>query len=691
MIVSDVFFELGCEELPSAAVSPLADALTTQVLNALDKAQLTYEAVTRFATPRRLAFRILNVQDMQACQKISRRGPALLAAYDKDGKPTPALVGFAKSCGVEIQALSTLETDKGSWMVFEEEKAGESLVGLLPPIIQQALATLPIAKPMRWGAGETVFARPVHWAVLFVGDACISMDVLGVPSGRHSFGHRFHHKEPVLLTSSASYEEQMEKAFVLADFAKRRAKIVSQIQQLALRHNAVAIMPDDLLDEVTSIVEWPVALLAKFDATFLEVPAEVLIASMQVHQKCFALQDKAGKLLPYFITVANLESENSQSVIEGNEKVMRARLSDAAFFFRQDKKQSLSAQIPATSQVIFQKSLGSLQDKSQRVLQLMQYFATALDLNENDATRAALLSKCDLLTGMVGEFPDLQGLMGYYYALNDKEPLAVAQALQEQYLPRFANDDLPKTKIGLALSLADRLDTLVGIFAIGQKPTGVKDPFKLRRHALAVVRLLLTMKEPLPFSELFSKTSVVLKGQCDVKESTLEELKSFILERLPSFYAQEGISQDVVKAVLAIQNDTMVDTDKRIRALVDFIHSPDLKALSVVSKRVNNLLQQAGKSNMDDFSETILEHPAEKALFEALQTTEEHMFKAYKTCDYESILQALSDLRAPLDAFFEGVMVMVENEALKNNRLQLLNRLQGMLKGVADISLLAQS
>jgi glycyl-tRNA synthetase beta chain len=690
-MVSDVFFELGCEELPSGSVLPLAEALTTQVLAALDKAQLKYDSVAQFATPRRMAFRITGVEDFQATQKTLRRGPALAQAYDKTGQPTPALMGFAKSCGVELKDLSTLETDKGAWVVFEEVKPGESLVNLLPGIIQHALSSLPIAKPMRWGAGDAEFARPVHWAILFVGDTCISMDVLGVSSGKCSYGHRFHHPKAVPLVSGSSYEEQMEKAFVIADFAKRRAEIVSQIQKLALKLNAEVIMPDDLLDEVTSIVEWPEALLVTFDAHFLEVPPEVLIASMQVHQKCFALKDNQGKLLPYFITVANLVSQDSALVIAGNEKVMKARLSDAAFFFRQDRKQPLSAQMAATSQVIFQKNLGSLLDKSQRALKLMQYFAKTMDLDFKDATRAAELSKCDLLTGMVGEFPDLQGLMGYYYALHDKEPLAVAQALQEQYLPRFAKDDLPKTKIGLALSLADRLDTLVGIFAIGQKPTGVKDPFKLRRHALAVVRLMLAAEEPLSLSELFNETSLTLHEKCTIKSSTLEELKSFILERLPSFYANEGFSQDVVKAVLAIQNDTLIDTDKRIRALATFTNSPDLKALSAVSKRVNNLLQQAGKLDANPFSESLLEHSSEKALFQALQKVQESMLDAYKTCDYVTILQLLSSLRTPLDVFFEEVMVMVENEALKNNRLQLLRRLQDMLKGVADISLLAVS
>ena len=467
-MINDFIFELGCEELPSGAVWPLADEFANHLLAALDKAQLAYGVVKRFATPRRIALLINALQTEQASQQVTRRGPAAVAAFDKEGNPTPALIGFAKSCNVGIEALTRIQTDKGDWMVYEFESAGVKTKDLLPTLIQQALAALPIAKPMRWGSGDDEFARPVHWAVALYGDEVIGDALLGVATGRTSRGHRFHHPQELTISSAQSYESQLHEAFVVADFAARRELIKVQIQQLAATHQAIPVMPDALLDEVTSIVEWPQALIANFEKEFLEVPPEALIASMQSHQKSFALKDQEGNLLPYFITVANIASTNPQQVIAGNEKVMRARLSDAAFFFKQDKKHSLSEYIPATEQVIFQVKLGSLQDKVLRVKALMIHLSQLLDISEEKAVRAAVLSKCDLLTGMVGEFPELQGLMGYYYACNDGEDIQIATALNEQYMPRFAADNLPQSNLGLALSLADRLDTLVGIFAIGQ-------------------------------------------------------------------------------------------------------------------------------------------------------------------------------------------------------------------------------
>lgn len=689
-MVNDFLFELGCEELPSAAVWPLADALASHFLAALEKAKIHHTGVKSFATPRRLTLFVSGLQDEQPSQILSRRGPALAAAYDTQGQPTAALLGFAKSCGVEVRDLVTSKTDKGEWLVHESAVKGTKTSELLPTIINQALAALPVTKPMRWGNGEAEFARPVHWAVMLFGNEVIVCDILGVKTGRYSYGHRFHHPQAIEIKKPQDYEALLQDAFVIADFSKRRALIVKQVQQLAKEQSAEAIMPDDLVDEVTSIVEWPQALHASFDQDFLEVPAEALIASMQSHQKCFALQDSSGKLLAHFITVSNISSTNPKQVISGNEKVMRARLSDAAFFFRKDKEQALSHHIEATKKVVFQARLGSLYDKAKRMQGLMTYLTTPLQLDEKEARRAAELSKCDLLTGMVGEFPELQGLMGYYYAQHDNETEGVAIALNEQYMPRFAADQLPKTDLGLALSLVERLDTLVGIFAIGQKPSGVKDPFKLRRHALAVVRLLLATTVKLQLSELIKETVKIYADTLPAEAKTsLAELQPFILERMQSNYQGQDLSIDLIQAVRARQDDWLYDFDKRIKALATFTKQPEAAVLSAACKRVNNLLQQAEqKTDFLAIDEALLEEGAERALFTHLQAMEKIVQPLYAAGDYGHILTQLASLREPVDAFFEQVMVMIDNKAVKMNRLCLLARLQTLLQGVADISLL---
>lgn len=687
-MVNDFIFELGCEELPSGSVWPLADEFANQLLAALDKAQLSYGEVKRFATPRRIALIIHELQAEQQSQLVVRRGPAVAAAYDKEGKPAPALLGFAKSCGVGLEQLSRIATDKGDWIIYESMSDGKKTTELLPGIVSHALAALPIAKPMRWGDGDDEFARPVHWAVMLYGDDVVEHQLLGIKTGRHSRGHRFHHPEPIEIASAQSYEAQMKEGLVLADFALRKQVIKEQIEKLAASRQATVVMPEDLLDEVTSIVEWPQALMANFEDEFLEVPAESLIASMQSHQKCFALKDQQGKLLPHFITVSNIASTNPQQVILGNEKVMRARLSDAAFFFRQDKKQPLSNHIVATEQVVFQAKLGSLQDKALRVKLMMSYLSPALNLPLEQAERAAELSKCDLLTGMVGEFPELQGLMGYYYALHDGENPAVAQALNEQYMPRFAADALPESTLGMALSLADRIDTLVGIFAIGQKPSGAKDPFKLRRHALAVVRLLVAIPAPLSLNTLLEQAVVHYGNAISIEPHLILELKTFILERLQSYYQAQGLGVDLVHAVCARQDDWLYDLDKRLHALQTFICLPEAASLSAACKRVNNLLNHVGESTLVAINESLLEEGAEQSLFSHINQVEDAVEPLYVSAEYGSLLKLLASLKEPVDAFFDKVMVMVEDEAIKANRLALLASLQKLLQGVADISLL---
>lgn len=687
-MVNDFIFELGCEELPSGSVWPLAEELAKHLASQLDKAQLIYREIKPFATPRRLAVLVLGLQAVQKSQNTQKRGPALTAAYDKEGKPTQALQGFAKSCGVEIDQLSKIETDKGSWIVYETQAQGSQTKELLPSMITQSVASLSIAKPMRWGAGDEEFARPLHWVLLLYGDEILEHTILGVKAGRNSFGHRFHHPKPIRIESARSYEAQLKEAFVLADFAHRKHLIKEQVEQLASSVDARPIMPEALLDEVTSIVEWPQALMAHFEEEFLEIPAEVLIASMQTHQKCFALKNDQGNLLPYFVTVSNIASTNPKQVILGNEKVMRARLSDAAFFFKQDKKNPLSEHIEATKHVVFQAKLGSLHDKALRIEALMAYLSFALNLELPLALRAAQLSKCDLLTGMVGEFPELQGLMGTYYALHDGEDKTVAQALNEQYMPRFAADDLPSSSLGVALSLADRMDTLVGIFAIGQKPSGVKDPFKLRRHALAVVRLLIATPEPLNLSTLIEQARLHYGPEICVEPLVLDELKSFILERLQSHYQSQGLSADQVHAVRARQEECLYDLDKRLSALQVFVSLPEAASLSAACKRVGNILAQAGSPHLTEVKESLLQEGPEQSLYSQLCHIIQAVEPLYRASDYVSLLKLLASLREPVDAFFDKVMVMVDEEALKTNRLALLASLQDLLQGVADISLL---
>ncbi|WP_133140115.1 glycine--tRNA ligase subunit beta [Legionella genomosp. 1] len=685
-MVNDFLFELGCEELPSGSVLPLSKELAYNMKDALEKAEIAYDEIKSFATPRRLAVLISKVAKEQPSQTSVKRGPAVAAAYDAEGKFTPALLGFARSCGVDVEQLSRSKTDKGEWFVYESHSPGAPSETLLPALVQQALANLPIPKPMRWGTGDDEFSRPVHWAVMLWGKQIIKASIFGMATGRITYGHRFHHPHAVQIDQPADYEQALHSASVVADFGKRRQLIVDEIEKTAAEARGTAIMPEELVDEVTSIVEWPQALLASFDQAFLDVPPEALIASMQSHQKCFPLKDESQQLMPLFIAISNIESKKPKQVIAGNEKVMRARLSDAAFFFEQDKKQTLSRHLDSLSKVIFQAKLGSLLDKSLRIQGIMEHLIKPLGLDREQAMRAAELSKCDLMTGMVGEFPELQGLMGYYYARHDGEKLDVAVALNEQYLPRFAGDGLPQSSLGRALSLADRLDTLVGIFAIGQKPTGMKDPFKLRRHALAIVRMLVTNNTELNLSELIEASISAYGRLIDANEPALKEIQAFILERLHSYYQAQAVSNDIVLAVRARQADNLYDFDQRIQALLHFINLPEASSLSAACKRVSNILQQQSNDNHVDSS--LFSEVAEQHLYASLLEVEERSRSWQETKKYSLILNQLAGLKTAVDAFFERVMVMVDEEKIKANRLALLSRLQVLLQSVADISVL---
>lgn len=689
----DVLFELGLEELPSGAVAVLGDALSQKLQAGLTDARLTYEDVHAFATPRRLAVLIKAVQLEQAPHQVSKLGPKKEAGFDADGKPTKALLGFARSCGVAVEDLVVQNTPKGERFAYDATLTGLRTSELLPGIVKDAVQQLPIAKLMRWGDGDMSFVRPVHWMVLLLGKDVIDVSCLGCTSGRETFGHRYHHPEAIALDSPAQYVEKLRDAKVMASFEIRREAVIASIHQVLETLDATAVIPERLLDEVTSIVEWPTALLIDFSPEFLDIPPEVLIESMQVHQKCFAVRNQKGALLPHFVTVSNIQSTSPEHVIHGNERVMYARLSDAAFFYAEDKKQTLLSRFDATKKVVFQEKLGSLHDKTMRLEKILTAIAPVLDLDLDEAIRALRLSKCDLLTGMVGEFPELQGTMGYYYALHDGESEAIALSLKEQYFPRFSADDLPSRSLGFALSLIDRLDTLMGIFGIGQKPTGERDPFKLRRHAYAVVRILNALPVSLRLTDILTYAKEAYGTQFESDTALVATVQGFILERLPAFY--QGIAVERIRAALAKQSDCLRDLDVRVNALAGFEKKPEAAALAAASKRVNKLLKQANLvfevNEVPVVDEVLFDEAAEKALFASITSLEAFVAVQHAERAYGAILLELASLHQPVNAFFEEVMVMVDDKAVKTNRLRLLARLQMLLQCVADVSLLPQA
>ncbi|MDF1683560.1 MAG: glycine--tRNA ligase subunit beta [Legionellaceae bacterium] len=688
----DFLFELGTEELPSGSVFPLAEALAERITAGLAKARLMHGMVQAFSTPRRLAVLIHDVQLEQASHATERLGPREEAGLQADGTPSKALLGFARSCQVAVDALVVIDTLKGRRFAFQAMTAAVPTIQLLPDIIHDAVMGLPIPKPMRWGSGSQAFVRPVHWAILLFGKEVVKLELLGCETNNFSFGHRYHHPESIQINQPKDYEVRLRDASVMVDFKARRDAITASVLEALLPIDAEAVMPEALLDEVASIVEWPTALLVKFESKFLDIPSEVLIESMQSHQKCFAVRDKQGALLPYFVTVSNIQSTSPDHVIKGNETVMKARLSDAEFFFAEDQKQSLHDRVKATENVVFQAKLGSLRDKTARIEAIMSHLIEPLSLDAADASRAALLCKCDLLTGMVGEFPELQGTMGYYYAQIDAETPAVAVALQEQYLPRFSSDALPKSSLSIALSLADRIDTLVGTFAIGLKPTGESDPFKLRRHALAIVRLLGALPVSVGLGSLLNAARCAYGTRFLSDEELLPAVQTFILGRLPAYYHTASNAAELVQAALAKQSDCLRDLDARIVALESFMQQPDAKILAAACKRVNKLLKHvsATQGDIHPVDEALFQDAPERALFIRITQLEAVVSELYANALYGDILVELTSLREPVDAFFEHVMVMVEDADIKANRLRLLARLQALLQCVADMSLLPQ-
>jgi glycyl-tRNA synthetase beta chain len=682
MSAQDFLVELGTEELPPKALASLGDAFLAGIEKGLQAAGLNYTSKQVYAAPRRLAVLIRQLDVQQPDRSINVDGPPMQAAF-KDGEPTQAALGFAKKCGVELAEID----QSGAKLRFSQHIPGKATASLLPTIVEDSLNDLPIPKRMRWAASREEFVRPTQWLVMLLGDQVVDCTILSQKAGRESRGHRFHHPENVVITTPANYVEDLRKAYVLADFAERRELISKRTAELAMQQEGSAIVPPALLDEVTALVEWPVPLVCSFEERFLEVPQEALITTMQDNQKYFCLLDSEGKLLPRFITVANVESRDPKQIVQGNEKVVRPRLTDAEFFFKQDKKQPLETFNERLKNVVFQAQLGTVYDKAERVSKLAAFIAPLIGGNAQRAGRAGLLSKCDLATEMVGEFPEMQGVAGYYYALNDGEPEDVALALNEQYMPRGAGAELPQTLTGAAVAIADKLDTLVGIFGIGMLPTGSKDPYALRRAALGVLRILIEKQLDLDLSAAVE--FAVKQFSAKVKAAGLaEQVLEFIFDRLRARYEDEGIDVATYLSVRALKPASALDFDQRVQAVQAFRKLPEAEALAAVNKRVSNLLSKAEGAIADQVEPKYFDNANEFSLYSAIQQADQAVQPMAAARQYSESLARLAALRDPVDAFFEAVMVNAEDAKVRANRYALLSRLRGLFLGVADISLL---
>ena len=684
----DLLLELGTEELPPKALKGLAQSFCNGIAEGLDKAGLKYDEIKTYATPRRLAVLVKNLATTQPDKAIERRGPALQAAFDDEGCPTKAAIGFASSCGVTVEELSRLETDKGAWLAYTIEEKGKAAEELIPAIFQTALDKLPIPKRMHWADLDAMFVRPVHWAVILFGEQVIQADILSVTSSNKTRGHRFHHPQVITLDSAADYETVLEQqGRVIADFDKRQQIIHQQIMDIAVLAEGTAVVDPELLDEVTSMIEWPKAIIGDFEPHFLEVPPEALISAMKKHQKYFHLVDKDNKLMPNFITISNIESSDPKQIKEGNERVIRPRLSDASFFWNQDKKQPLETQLERLKTVVFQNKLGTVYDKTQRVRELAGSIAKRLNTSSSHARRAAQLAKCDLMTEMVNEFPDLQGIMGRYYALNDGEDKAVAIALDEQYMPRFAGDQTPASATGQVLSIAERIDTLMGIFALGQIPSGDKDPFALRRAALGLLRTVIENKLVLDIPQLLVESAGLFPAEIKA-EDAVEPVYQFMLDRLKGYFSDQGISTDVFDAVVAIRPAQPYDFSQRIEAVNQFKKLDAAESLAAANKRITNILKKIKTDLPVQINNELLKEKAEKNLAQQLTAVIDKISPLLAQAAYTEALTELSTLREVVDTFFDDVMVMVDDETLKNNRIALLNQLHSQFMQVADLSLL---
>jgi len=683
----DFLLELGCEEIPATAQLSLSRALHDQFTQALSDNKLTFDHIKCFATPRRLAIIISGLDSMQAPQATERQGPPVQDAYDKSGTPTLVCIGFAKSCGVSVDQLTIKDTPKGKRVICICEKPGVDTKDLLPDIVSKIIHKLPISKPMRWGNHTNTFIRPVHWVVMLFGDELINAEILGVKTTRDTIGHRFHHPKPIRISKASEYNVSLySQGFVIADFETRKGVIRKALLSTVDTTQKVVI-DENLLDEVTALVEWPVVLKGSFDKSFLSVPKEALITAMQTHQKCFSVINNNGELQPYFILVSNIMSKHPETVIVGNERVIRARLSDAAFFYHQDRQHALFDRLPRLDHIVFQDHLGSLGDKTNRLIKLASHIAKKINTDVETVKRAATLSKCDLVTGMVSEFPNLQGLMGYYYALNDQESENTALAIREQYLPKFSGDELPTTLTGSCLALADRIDTLVGVLGIGKMPTGDKDPFGLRRAAHGICRLLIEKKIDIDLLALLNESKKHYSTSLS-NTNVVKEASDFMMARLKSWYTEQGVAVEIFEAVLACAPTSPIDFDRRIKAVLHFQTLPEASSLAAANKRVNNILKKQEKTKFAETKAALFEFEAEHQLAKQLAAQTVIVDALYESADYEKALSALSVLKEPVDQFFDSVMIMVDDEKKKQNRLSLLAKIRTLFSKVADISLL---
>ena len=692
MRTENCLVELGTEELPPKALKSLGEAFATQFEAALTQADLSFDSVSWFAAPRRLAVYVSGLAEGQADKVVEKRGPAVSAAFDADGNPTKAAQGWARGNGIDVADAERLVTDKGEWLLHKAHVPGQSVVELLEGLINQAVSKLPIPKPMRWGNYNTQFIRPVHTLCVLYGSEVVNVSVLGLTSGRVVQGHRFHGEGRFELDYADNYASALEQQYVLADFEARKDKVRQQLEDAA---QSLSLKPDyneDLLEEIASLVEWPVVLQAGFDEAFLAVPKEALIYTMKDDQKYVPLLDSDGALSNIFLFVTNIESRDASQVISGNEKVIRPRLADAEFFFNSDKKTTLESRLESLETVLFQKQLGTLKEKSERISALSAFIASQIDANETQAARAGLLAKTDLMSNMVMEFPDVQGVMGKYYALNDGEDAPVAEALYEQYMPRFAGDALPSSGVSASVALADKLDTLVGIFGIGQLPKGDKDPFALRRAAIGVLRIVTELSLPLDLETLVSK-AIDVYGDKLTNAETQSQVVDFVLGRFTALLQDQAIAIDVIQAVAARRPTKPADYLARVHAVDKFRALEEAEALAAANKRVANILAKQNVEVTDtvNIDESLLAEEAEKALYVELKAAQEEVDIAVPSQDYTRILTALATLRNVIDNFFDNVMVMADDEAVKNNRLALLSLLRQLFLTTADISILAKS
>ncbi|AFV83539.1 glycine--tRNA ligase subunit beta [Alteromonas mediterranea] len=692
MRTENCLVELGTEELPPKALKSLGEAFAIQFEAALSQADLSFDSVSWFAAPRRLAVYVSGLAEGQADKVVEKRGPAVSAAFDADGNPTKAAQGWARGNGIDVSDAERLVTDKGEWLLHKAHVPGQTIAELLEGLINQAVSKLPIPKPMRWGNYNTQFIRPVHTLCVLYGSEVVNVSVLGLTSGRVVQGHRFHGEGRFELDHADNYASALEKQYVLADFEARKDKVRQQLEDAAKNLSLKPDYDEELLEEIASLVEWPVVLQAGFDKGFLEVPKEALIYTMKDDQKYVPLLDSDCALSNTFLFVTNIESHDASQVISGNEKVIRPRLADAEFFFNSDKKTTLESRLESLETVLFQKQLGTLKEKSERISALSAFIASQIDANETQAARAGLLAKTDLMSNMVMEFPDVQGVMGKYYALNDGEDAPVAEALYEQYMPRFAGDALPSSGVSASVALADKLDTLVGIFGIGQLPKGDKDPFALRRAAIGVLRIVTELSLPLDLETLVSK-AIDVYGDKLTNAETQTQVVDFVLGRFNALLQDQAIAIDVIQAVAARRPTKPSDYLARVHAVDKFKALEEAEALAAANKRVANIL---AKQNVEvtatvNIDESLLAEDAEKALYVELKAAQKEVEIAVPSQDYTRILTTLATLRNVIDNFFDNVMVMADDEAVKHNRLALLSLLRQLFLTTADISILAKS